>query len=227
MPKTYSRSKYSLSNIINASTKKNEALPGLISAFAFFGFTSWLSYFLNQATALFWGTILSLSSFAIFWAYEKYVVTKVVTQSVSVRVLIYEATVVSYLFFWLVILGFFAGDNSGAYMAALAYAAIPFIFFNGGAVLGGIVTLSQERRENLTTQAATLRKDMADLEKIRSEEDKIWKSLFVGDIALSPTTASVILRDATLTKDVDRVFAAIPNVNILWKSVLSKLPALA
>jgi hypothetical protein len=227
MPKTYSRSKYSLSNIINASTKKNEALPGLISAFAFFGFTSWLSYFLNQATALFWGTILSLSSFAIFWAYEKYVVTKVVTQSVSVRVLIYEATVVSYLFFWLVILGFFAGDNSGAYGAALAYAAIPFIFFNGGAVLGGIVTLSQERRENLTTQAATLRKDMADLEKIRSEEDKIWKSLFVGDIALSPTTASVILRDATLTKDVDRVFAAIPNVNILWKSVLSKLPALA
>jgi len=227
MPKTYSRSKYSLSNIINASTKKNEALPGLISAFAFFGFSSWLSYFLNQATALFWGTILSLSSFAIFWAYEKYVVTKVVTQSVSVRVLIYEATVVSYLFFWLVILGFFAGDNSGAYGAALAYAAIPFIFFNGGAVLGGIVTLSQERRENLTTQAATLRKDMADLEKIRSEEDKIWKSLFVGDIALSPTTASVILRDATLTKDVDRVFAAIPNVNILWKSVLSKLPALA
>jgi hypothetical protein len=67
---------------------------------------------------------------------------------------------------------------------------------------------------------------MADLEKIRSEEDKIWKSLFVGDIALSPTTASVILRDATLTKDDDRVVAAIPNVNTLWKSVLSKLPAL-
>ena len=68
---------------------------------------------------------------------------------------------------------------------------------------------------------------MADLEKIRSEEDIIWKSLFVGDIALSPTTASVILRDATLTKDTDRVLAAIPNVNTLWKSVLSKLPALA
>jgi hypothetical protein len=185
-----------------------------------------LSYFLDEASAFFWGTILSTSSFVIFWAYEKYVVTKVLSLPVYVRVLIYEATVLSYLFFWLVILGFFAGDNSDAYGAALAYAAIPFVFFNGGAVLGGIVTLSQERRESLTAQAGTLRKDMADLEKIRSEEDKIWKSLFVGDIALSPTTASVILRDATLTKDDDRVVAAIPNVNTLWKSVLSKLPAL-
>ena len=77
MPKIYSKSKYSLSDIVNASTKKNEALPGLISAFAFFGFTSWLSYFLDEASAFFWGTILSISSFVIFWAYEKYVVTKV------------------------------------------------------------------------------------------------------------------------------------------------------
>ena len=221
------KANYSFSSVVNASTKKNEALPGLICAFAFFGFSSWLSYFLDDSAAFFWGTILSISSFAIFWAYEKYLVTKVVAQPVSVRVLIYEATVVSYLFFWLLILGYFGGDNSVAYGAALAYAAIPFIFFNGGAVLGGIVTLSQERRENLTTQAASLRKDLANLEKIRSDEDKVWKSLFVGDIALSPTTASVILRDATLTKDVDRVLAAIPNVNALWRTVFSKLAALA
>jgi hypothetical protein len=221
------KSNYSFFSVVNASTKKNEALPGLISAFAFFGFSSWLSYFLDDAYALLWGTILSISSFVIFWAYEKYVVANVLTQPVSVRVVIYEAIVVSYLFFWLVILGFFAGDDSGAYGAALAYAVIPFVFFNGGAVLGGIVTLSQERRESLTAQAGTLRKDMADLEKIRSDEDKVWKSLFVGDIALSPTTASVILRDATLTKDYDRVVAAIPNVNALWNTVLSKLPALA
>jgi hypothetical protein len=226
-PKVNSKSNYSISSVINASTKKNEALPGLISAFAFFGFSSWLSYFLSDVSAFFWGTVLSISSFVIFWAYEQYVVTRVETQPVFVRVLIYEAIVIAYLFFWLVILGFFGGDNSGAYGAALAYAAIPFIFFNGGAVLGGIVTLSQERRENLTTQAAALRRDMAELEKVRSDEDNVWKSLFVGDIALSPTTASVILRDATLTKDQDRLVAAIPNVIALWKMVLSKLPALA
>ena len=51
--------------------------------------------------------------------------------------------------------------------------------------------------------------------------------MFVGDIALSPTTASVILRDATLTKDQERVAAAVPNVHALWKSVLEKLPTLA
>ena len=133
--------------------------------------------------------------------------------------------VITYLFLWLLILGFFAGDNSASYGAALAYAAIPFIFFNGGAVLGGVIISSQEQREELTKQAFSLRKDLAELEQIRNAEDKVWKSLFLGDIALSPTTASVILRDATLTKDHDRIMAAIPNVNALWISVLAKLPA--
>ena len=227
MQKISPKSNSTLTSVFDASTKQNDVLPGLISIFAFFGFSSWLSYFLADAYALFWGITLSISSFVIFWAYEKYVVTKATSLPVFIRILIYEAIVIAYLFFWLLVLGYFAGDNSGSYSAALAYAAIPFIFFNGGAVLSGIVTLSQEHRENLTAKAATLRVDMADLEQIRSDEDKVWKSLFVGDIALSPTTASVILRDATLTKDQERVAVAIPNVNALWKSVLEKLPAIA
>lgn len=222
--KISSRSYFRLSDIIDASTKQNDALPGLISIFAFFGFSSWLSYFLSDSYAFFWGIILSISSFAIFWTYEKRAVSKAISLPVFIRVLIYEALVISYLFFWLLILGYFGGDDSGSYSAALAYAAIPFIFFNGGAVLGGIVTLSQEHLESLTTEAFTLRKDMANLEQLRSDEDNVWKSLFVGDIALSPTTASVILRDATLTKDPELVAKAIPKVNALWKSVLFKLP---
>jgi hypothetical protein len=224
LPKIHARSRFTFFDVVNASTQQNQALPGLISVFAFFGFSSWLSYFLADVNAFVWGTILSASSFVIFWAYEKYLVKQLVLKPVFIRVLVYEAIVIAYLFFWLVILGFFAGDNSEAYGAALVYAAIPFIFFNGGAGLGGIVRLSQEHRDNLTTNASTLRKVMAELEQIRSKEDTVWKSLFVGDIALSPTTASVILRDATLTKDHDRVVAAIPNVNALWTSVLLKLP---
>jgi hypothetical protein len=227
IPKINARSRITFVDVVNASTQQNQALPGLISVFAFFGFSSWLSYFLADVNAFVWGTILSASSFVIFWAYEKFLVKQLVAQPIFIRVLVYEVIVISYLFFWLVILGFFAGDNSEAYGAALAYAAIPFVFFNGGAVLGGIVRLSQEHRDNLTTNASSLRKVMAELEQIRSEEDKVWKSLFVGDIALSPTTASVILRDATLTKDHDRVVAAIPNVNALWTSVLLKLPTSA
>ena len=222
---SHAKTRYVFSEVVNASTNQNKALPGLVSIFAFFGFSNWLSYFLTDVYAFFWGTILSASSFIVFWAYEKYLVRQLVAQPVFVRVLIYQAIVIAYLFFWLVILGFFAGDNSEAYGAALAYAAIPFIFFNGGAVLGGIVTLSQNQLVGLTEKASALRRDISELEQIRGKEDKVWKSLFVGDIALSPTTASVILRDATLTRDHDRVIAAIPNVISLWKSVLSKLPA--
>ena len=131
--------------------------------------------------------------------------------------------VITYLFLWLLILGFFAGDNSASYGAALAYAAIPFIFFNGGAVLGGVIISSQEQREELTKQAFSLRKDLAELEQIRNAEDKVWKSLFACDIALSPTTASVILRDATMTKEHHLVALAVKNVITLWNSVLVKI----
>ena len=225
IPKSYAKSRYTFSELVSASTNQNMALPGLVSIFAFFGFSSWLSYFLADTYAFIWGTILSASSYLVFWAYERYLVKLLVAQPVVIRVLVYEAIVIAYLFFWLLILGFFAGDDSEAYGAALGYAAIPFIFFNGGAVLGGVLKLSQNQLGRLTEKATALRREMADLEQIRSSEDIIWKSLFVGDIALSPTTASVILRDATLTRDHDRVAAAIPNVNTLWNSVLLKLPA--
>jgi hypothetical protein len=223
--KSYTKIRYSFSELLSASTNQNMALPGLVSTFAFLGFSSWLSYFLADAYAFFWGIILSASSYLVFWAYEKYLVNLLVAKPVVIRVLVYEVIVIAYLFFWLLILGFFAGDDSQAYGAALGYAVIPFVFFNGGAVLGGVLKLSQNQLGRLTEKASALRRDMADLEQIRSNEDIIWKSLFVGDIALSPTTASVILRDATLTKDHDRIMAAIPNVNALWKSVLAKLPA--
>jgi hypothetical protein len=224
MQKIYSKTNYSTSAIIKASTQPNYALPGLISAFAFFGFSSWLSYFLDDADAFFWGVTLGLATYGIFWAYEKFIVKIFLTRPVLIRIFIYELIVATYLFFLLIILGYFGGDDSSAYGAALAYAAIPFIFFNGGAVLGGIIFSSMEHRERLTSQALLLRRSLSDLEQIRSDEDKVWKALFAGDIALSPTTASVILRDATLSNDNDRVLATIPKVNTLWLSVLAKLP---
>ena len=221
--KSYTKIRYSFSELLSASTNQNMALPGLVSTFAFLGFSSWLSYFLADAYAFFWGIILSASSYLVFWAYEKYLVNLLVVRLVVLRVLVYEAIVIAYLFFWLLILGFFAGDDSQAYGAALGYAVIPFVFFNGGAVLGGVIISSQEQREELTKQAFSLRKDLAELEQIRNAEDKVWKSLFACDIALSPTTASVILRDATMTNEHDLVALAVKNVITLWNSVLVKI----
>jgi hypothetical protein len=223
MPKIYSKVRYSSGVIISASTKPNETLPVIISVVAFFGFSSWLSFFMDELHAGFWGTTLSALSYGIFFAHQKYVVTKLQAKSLFLRILVFEILVITYLFLWLLILGFFAGDNSASYGAALAYAAIPFIFFNGGAVLGGVIISSQEQREQLTKQAFSLRKDLAELEQIRNTEDKVWKSLFAGDIALSPTTASVILRDATMTKEHNLVALAVKNVITLWNSVLVKI----
>ena len=223
MPSIYSKVRYSAAVIISASTKPNEALPVIISVVAFFGFSSWLSFFMNAFLAAFWSAILSMSSFAIFFAHQKYVVTKLQTTLLFIRILVFEILVITYLFLWLLVLGFFAGDNNASYLAALAYAVIPFIFFNGGAILGGVIVSSQEQREQLTKQAFSLRKDLAELEQIRNAEDKVWKSLFAGDIALSPTTASVILRDATMTKEHKLVALAVKNVITLWNSVLVKI----
>jgi hypothetical protein len=223
MPKIYSKVRYSAAVIISASTKPNETLPVIISVVAFFGFGSWLSFFMDELHAAFWGTVLSALSYAIFFAHQKYVVTKLQAKSLFIRILVFEILVTTYLFLWLLILGFFAGDNPASYGAALAYTAIPYIFFNGGAILGGVIISSQEQREQLTEQAFSLRKDLAELEQIRNAEDKVWKSLFACDIALSPTTASVILRDATMTKEPNRVALAVKNANTLWNSVLVKI----
>lgn len=223
MPKIYSKVRYSVSGIIWASTKPNRALPVVISVIAFFGFSSWLSFFMDEILAAFWGVILSTLSYGIFLAHQKYVAAKMQEKTVLFRILVFELLVITYLFLWLLLLGFFAGDNSASYGAALAYTVIPFIFFNGGAVIGGVIVSSQDQRELLTKQAYSLRKDLAELEQIRNEEDKVWKSLFAGDVALSPTTASVILRDATMTREHDLVATAVTNVNALWISVLVKI----
>ena len=222
-PKRNSKVRYSVTDVISASTKPDTSFPRLIAVVAFLGFCRWLSFFIDALNAAIWSLVLSVASFIVFFGYEKFVATKLMSKPVFVRVLVFEFVVSVYLFFWLVVLGYFAGDDSGSYFAALAYAAIPFVFFNIGALLRGVMASSEEQREQLTNLASTLRKDLAELEQTRSAEDKVWKSLFAGDIALSPTTASVVLRDATMTKDENRIATAFTNVMALWNSVLVKI----
>lgn len=223
--KGFSSSRISLSGIIDSSTRGTKFLPGLIAVVAFFGFCNWLGYFMSEFNAAIWGLVLSSISFGVFLSYERFVVPFLLQKSSVIRLVVFEIVILGYLFFWLVILGFFAGDNSSAYGAASVYAVIPFVFFNIGIFISGVILSSQEQRERLTIQATALRSDLYELEKIRSNEDEVWKSLFAGDIASSPTTASVILRDASISSDQNRIVDVIPNVNKLWSSVLQKLPA--
>ena len=223
MPNVYSKVRYSVSLVLSASASHNSFLPRLIAVVSFFGFCSWLSYFMSGLNAVFWGVILSSLSFGVFWLYEEYLVTRLAQKPNLIRIFAYETVVIAYLISWLLILGYFAGDNSGSYNAALAYAAIPFLFFNAGAILNGVISSSQQQRAQLTQQALLLRNDLAELEQIRKDEDRIWKLLFAGDIALSPTTASVMLRDAAVAKDTNQIFTIVANVDSLWNSVLLKL----
>jgi hypothetical protein len=216
--------RFGIGMVLSAGLRPNQVFPRLVSVVAFFGFCSWLSYFMNALQAAFWGMALSILSFVIFFGYEKYIASKLLNVSLVFRFLAFETLIVIYLFFWLLILGFFAGDNSAAYGAALVFAVIPFIFFNSGLVISGLVASSQEQRGQLAERATILRSELALLDQIRTDENKIWKSLFAGDISLSPTTASVILRDVTLSKDQERVELAIVKVTALWNSLLDKIP---
>lgn len=208
---------------LSSGVMPNQVFPRLVALVSLFGFCSWLSYFMNGIHAAFWGVALSMLSFVIFFGYEKYIGSNLLKMSLWFRILAFETFVFIYLFFWLLILGYFVGDNSSAYGAALVYAVIPFIFFNSGLVMSGLVFSSQEQCTQLAEQAEILESELAALVQIRNDEDKVWKSLFAGDISLSPTTASVILRDATLSKDQERVALAIVNVSALWNSLLDKI----
>jgi hypothetical protein len=216
--------RFGIGMVLSASLRPNQVFPRLVSVVAFFGFCSWLSYFTNGLHAAFWGMTLSILSFVIFFGYEKYIASKLLNVSLVFRFLAFETFILIYLFFWLLILGFFAGDNSAAYGAALVFAVIPFIFFNSGLVISGLVISSQAQRVQLAEHAAILKGELAALDQVRTDEDKVWKSLFAGDISLSPTTASVILLDVTLSKDQERVELAIVNVTALWNSLLDKIP---
>lgn len=209
--------------VLSSGASPNKVFPRLVSLVSLIGFCSWLSYFMNELHAAFWGMALSMLSFVIFFGYEKYIGSKLLKMSLLFRILAFETFIVIYLFFWLLILGFFAGDNSSAYGAALVYAVIPFVFFNSGLVMNGLVVSSQELCTQLAEQAEILENELAALVQIRNDEAKVWKSLFAGDISLSPTAASVILRDATLSKGQERVALAIANVSTLWNSLLDKI----
>ena len=129
-----------------------------------------------------------------------------------------------YLFFWLLLLGFIAGDNSTSYSVALVNAIIPFLLFNGASVIGGILNSTQIYRTELLTKASELRISLMELETLRAHEADSWKSLFAGDIAYSPTTASVMLQDLIVTQNELKVHETLLAVVAIWKTVESKLP---
>ena len=215
----------SLSFMIDNVKRENSYLPIAMAVISLFGLGTWLGYFVDTRSVFFWGSALSLIGYAIFWIYIKLVAPKLLRLSLVFRVICFELLLITYLFFWLLLLGFIAGDSSSSYSTALVNAIIPFLLFNGASVTGGILHSTQIHRAELQMQALELRISLKELEALRALEENIWKSLFAGDIGHSPTTASVMLQDLTVTGNGQKLSEVLSSVIAIWKSVETKLRA--
>lgn len=214
----------SLSFMIDNVKRENSYLPIAMAVISLFGLGTWLGYFVDTRSVLLWGSALSLIGYVGFWMYLKLLAPKLLRFAVVFRVIFFELFLISYLFFWLLLLGFIAGDNSTSYSVALVNAIIPFLLFNGASVIGGILNSTQIYRSELLTKASELRISLMELETLRAHEADSWKSLFAGDIAYSPTTASVMLQDLIVTQNELKVHETLLAVVAIWKTVESKLP---
>jgi hypothetical protein len=223
--KHFSGKSNSLDFILDGVKKENSYLPISMAAISLFGLISWLGYFVDTRSIVLWGSVLSLIGYAVFWIYIKLVAPKLLRLSLVFRVICFELLLITYLFFWLLLLGFIAGDSSGSYSTALVNAIIPFLLFNGASVTGGILHSTQIHRAELQMQALELRISLKELEALRAFEENIWKSLFAGDIGHSPTTASVMLKDLTVTGNGQKLSEVLSSASAIWKSVETKLRA--
>jgi len=214
----------SLSFMIDNVKRENSYLPISMAVISLFGLGTWLGYFVDTRSVLLWGSALSLIGYVGFWMYLKLLAPKLLRFAVVFRVIFFELFLIFYLFFWLLLLGFIAGDNSTSYSVALVNAIIPFLLFNGASVIGGILNSTQIYRTELLTKASELRISLMELETLRAHEADSWKSLFAGDIAYSPTTASVMLQDLIVTQNELKVHETLLAVVAIWKTVESKLP---
>jgi hypothetical protein len=217
--------RHTLRYFLESVTSENRYLPALMALLSLFGLGTWLGYLTDSTNILIWGSVLSLVGFVVFWLYLKILIPLIPRRMIMLRITVLEMLLLLYLFFWFVLIGFITGDNATAYGVALANSVIPFITFNAAVVLGGVLRTTQAQRSQLLAQAMELRAALKEIEELRKTEESLWKILFAGDIASSPTTASVMLRDVSLSGDQTRLAELLPNVVTIWSSVAQQLPS--
>ncbi len=222
-PSQISRKYYLFNPIIDYLKRENSFLPISMALISLFGFGTWLGYFVDARGIVLWGSTLSLVGYGVFWTYVKLLAPRLVRLPIVFRILFFEVLLIFYLFFWFLLLGFIAGDNSSSYSVALANAIAPFLLFNGAAAIGGVLNSTQIYRAELLVQTSELRISLMELEATRNLEEDIWKSLFAGDIVNSPTTASVMLNDLSVAGDTQKISEALPGILAIWNSVETKL----
>ena len=187
--------KFSTSKVLSAATYSTPYPPRLMGGLSFIALSGWLGYFIDRATALQWAAYLGVYGFIIYWLYSKLLVPFMRRFKPVTRFAIYEVSLVPFTFFWLALLGYYAGDDSTTYGIAATNSISVFVFANLATFISGALIVASENRIELENTVSTLQLEVNKIEAVKQREDLIWRELFASDISKSPTTATVQIRE--------------------------------
>lgn len=215
--------RYSFKKILDASTYVNPYVPQVMGGLSFVALAGWLGYFVDRLTAIQWAAYLGVYSFLVYWLYRKFLVPRMRKRTVLIRLLIFEVSLAPFIFFWLALLGFIAGDDSETYGIAAANSISVFVFANIATFASGVLAAASEYREELEKTSRILSEEIRVIQEVKTREENVWKEFFAGDISKSPTTATVRLRDAITRPDGPDLTEVLPSVMKIWQNVLLHL----
>jgi hypothetical protein len=215
--------RYSLRKVVDASTYVSPYVPSLMGGLSFVALAGWLGYFVDRLTALRWAAYLGAYSFVIYWLYRRFLLPWMRKRSTYVRLAIFEISLAPFVFFWLALLGYLAGDDSETYGIAGANSISVFIFANIATFVSGVLASASEYREALESSSKLLGDEIAELQATKIREENIWKEFFAGDISNSPTTATVRIREAVAERDGPGFSQVQSSVIQIWQNVLHYL----
>jgi hypothetical protein len=214
---------YNLKFLISSGPPQHPVLPTTLGIVSLFGMSNWFKYSLDSPQQILRMAILSILGFAFFWSAEKLIVNRVIRLGPWSRVLVFEVFVLLYVFCWIATIGFVAGDQPFGYTLAITSAPIPLVLLNVTAFGTGFIVSSKKYRGVLADLAELLTQELEELETINDRESRTWKSMFGRDLANSPTTASLMMRDAAMIKERREYLETIKNVTNVWRLTLSQL----
>lgn len=214
---------HNLKYVVASGDERKGLLPLALGIASLFGVSGWFKYSLESFAVFFYIATLSMVGFVSFWAFEKLLLPAFIRLADWFRILIFEFGLVVYLVFWVVTIGFIAGDGPFGYSLALASAVIPFLLLNATAFGVGLIVSSQKFRLELVDLAESLTTEIEKLVKISDSESHAWKNLFSSNLEYSPTTASMMMVEAEMIRDHTECLEVIRKVTIIWKSALNQL----
>ena len=226
-PESFPKIIYNARYIIASGTQRNKLLPIALGIVSIFGLSGWFKYSFESVGVFARVALLTSLGFVLFWVYERLFMPVLINFASWFRLFTFELTVIFYLLFWILIIGYISGDQQVGYNLAFASAVIPFTLLNVAAFGSGLIASSQRYRAALAELAETLTQELTKLEVVKNIESETFRSIFGGDLERSPTSASLILREAASNSDYQLQMIAIEKATEVWELTSSPLVALA